>query len=73
MEPILYSDDNIVVTGDNSEEAKEKVFQAVMAYFIKHKSFWGESIAQSDNTIIDAPDVMCDIADNIIKFKVREA
>ena len=42
-----------------------------MAYFTEHQAFDGESINQRDNPIIDAPNVMSDIADDIIKFVVE--
>lgn len=56
----------------DSPEVRDKVFERVMAYFKKHEAFCGESISQSDEPIIDAPLVMEDIADNIIKFNCIE-
>lgn len=53
-----------------SDEVKDAVFERVVQYFIEHEVFHGESIHQMDNPTIDAPNVMSDICDNIIKFEV---
>ena len=68
MKKIVYED--FIVSYDDSDEVKNAVFERVMAYFIEHQAFHGESIHQMDNTIIDAPSVMSDICDDIIKFDV---
>jgi hypothetical protein len=49
-------------------EIKEKVFNEVLKFYIKHEAFVGEVIMQSDDCIIDAPEVLSDIADKIIMF-----
>lgn len=54
-----------------SDEVKDAIFERVIQYFIEHEVFHGESIHQMDNPIIDAPNVMSDICDNIIKFDVK--
>lgn len=58
-----------IVTYNDTQEIRDAVFERVMKYFIEHEAFFGESIHQSDGPIIDAPNVMSDIADDIIKFK----
>lgn len=58
------------VTYDDSQEAMQAVFDRVLKYYFEHESFCGESICQSDNPIIDAPNAMAEIADNILKFDV---
>ena len=67
---LLESEERIVLV-DNSDEVKQKVFDELMKYFMKHDAFSGEVICQSDNCIIEATDVLANIADNIIKFKVN--
>ena len=59
------------VTYLDDEATKQAVFDRVMAYFTKHQAFDGESINQRDNPIIDAPSVLSDIADEILKFQVE--
>ena len=49
---------------------KEAVFNRVLQYYETHEAFAGEAINQSDDPIIDAPRVMTDIADNILRFNV---
>lgn len=57
------------VTYNDGPETKEAVFNAVMDYFKTHQTFCGESLQQMDSPIEDAPNVLSDIADNIIGFK----
>ena len=59
------------VTYLDDEATKQAVFDRVMAYFTKHQAFDGESIHQRDNPTIDAPCVLADIADSIIRFQVE--
>lgn len=56
---------------DDSESIKNAVFERVMEFFKTHESFSGEQIMQSDSPTIDAPNVLADIADDIIKFSVE--
>lgn len=57
------------ITYTDNQDVRNAVFERVMEYFVKHGMFSGEGIQQSDNAILDAPEVMSDIADDIIKFK----
>jgi hypothetical protein len=57
------------VTYEETDMIKQAVFDRVMKYFTEHEAFNGESIMQCDSPQIDAPSVLADIADNIIKFK----
>lgn len=60
------------ITYTDSPEVRDAVFARVMKYFVDHGVFFGESIHQMDNPIIDAPNVMSDIADKIMKFVVED-
>jgi len=62
---------NLRVTFNDDEATKQAIFDRVLAYYVKHENFSGEGIHQSDNSIIDAPCVMSEIADDILKFKVE--
>ena len=64
--------DYSLVTYEDTPEVRDAVFERVMEYFKKCKCFAGEVICQSDNPIIEAPNVLCDIADDIIKFKEED-
>lgn len=63
--------DDFVCEYDDSESVKNAVFDRVMDFFKTHESFSGEQIMQSDGPMIDAPSVLADIADDIIKFSVK--
>lgn len=58
------------VTYNCNAEIKDAVFNEVMQFFLKHEAFSGEVIIQTDDTIIEAPGVLAEIADRIIEFKV---
>ncbi len=61
-----------IVEYEDNEEVRNEVFNRVMEFFIKHDAFAAEIIGQADNPIIDAPHVLMDIADDIIKFRYIE-
>lgn len=68
MERIIksrYGDMSFIET----PELKEKVYQSVLNWYINQGYFSGESIMQSDDPIIDAPNLLSDIADDLFKFK----
>lgn len=58
-------------TFNDDDVTKQKVFDRVMDYFLKYECFCGESIHQSDDPLIYAPNVMSDIADDILQFKYK--
>lgn len=62
---------NCEVTYDDSIEAKACVFDAVIAFFIKHEAFDGETCSQSDRVILDCYDFLSELTDDIIKFDVH--
>lgn len=70
MKKTLKFDDH-TVTYKDTKEIRDLVFERVMAFFIEHNSFNGESIYQCDGPLIDAPSVLSDIAEDIIKFKTK--
>ena len=59
------------VSYDDSQETKDSVFEAVIAFYKKHESFSGEEICQCDGPVIDAHSHLANIADDIIKFDVK--
>lgn len=61
-----------VVMYDNSQETRNAVFDKLREWYFKHKSFNGECIVQCDGPSMDAPSILADIADDIIKFDVTE-
>lgn len=62
-------DDDLIVTVDDSPEAKEKVWEILLAYFKKYGAYCGETIGQSDDPQIYAPETLGEIADIIFKTR----
>lgn len=60
------------VTYEDSPEIRDAVFERVMQYFNEYNCYAGEIIHQSDDPIIYAPNVLSDIADDILKFKMED-
>ena len=65
----IETKDYIAEYSDNNQ-IKQAVFNRVIKYFKTCEAFQGESIYQNDDAQIDAIEVMSDIADDILKFKV---
>lgn len=63
--------DDCVVKFDDNREVRDKVFEAVVKFFVEHEVFCGESIMQCDAPQIDGPELLSEIADDIIKFDVE--
>ena len=62
-----------VITYNDSPEVHKRVFDFLVEnYFKKYDAFCGETIMQSDNPQIYAPEVLSDIADDIIQFEHTE-
>lgn len=55
-----------------TDEMKDKIVARLIEYYSTHLWF-GEGIQQDDSSIIDAPEVLSDICDDIIKFESDEA
>lgn len=48
---------------DDSPEAKERVFQIALKWFKKLDHFNGESLQQCDNTHVEAPQMLTELAE----------
>ena len=57
---------------DDSDASKAAVFDKLIAWYVKHESFCGESICQSDEPTITAPMVLSDIADELFTVSWKE-
>lgn len=67
---MIIETESYIAEYEDTPEMHKKVFDKVLDYFKKHEAFRGEVIMQCDNPIIDAPNVLAEIADDIISFKV---
>ena len=63
--------DERTVSFEESDVLKEQVYSKVLNWFIENKAFHGEVIAQSDHCLIESPYLLCDLSDNLFKFKVE--
>jgi hypothetical protein len=65
-----FSDEYTVTKYEITDEMKDAIIFRLIDYFEKNGHI-GEVIHQCDDAIIEAPSVLSDIADNIIKFEDR--
>ena len=59
---------DFTVTWEETSEMKEAVYKKVIQWIEEHHAFAGEVLCQSDECIIDAPNLLAEIVDDIIKF-----
>lgn len=58
---------------EDTPEIRDAVFEKLMeSYFKEYGAYSGEVIMQSDDPIIYAPEVLAEIADDIIRFEYIE-
>ena len=61
--------DKCILEFDDTEEMRQKLFDAVLGWFIKQGHFSGESIMQSDGPLLDGPVFLSELADDVFCFK----
>lgn len=54
---------------DDSPDAQKRIYDILLSWFIKTEMYSGESLSQNDNTYIEAPDLLAEIADKGFSFK----
>ena len=57
---------------DNDPTMKDEVFARIIKYCTEHNCFEGETLQQDDDCLLDAPNVLSEIIDDIIKFECTE-
>ena len=62
--------DGGIVTYQDGQGVKDAIFEKLLTWFCRHKAFDGYGIMQCDAPNLDAPNVLCDIADDIFEFDV---
>lgn len=60
--------DDYIVKYPCDSAVKDAVFNRVIKFFIDHETFNAECIMQKDSPQIEAPSLLAEIADDIIKF-----
>lgn len=58
------------VTYKDSQTTRDAVFTKVLAWFLDQEIFCGESIMQNDATQLTAPELLSEIADDVLQFDV---
>lgn len=66
------TEDTYTVTIPESVKIREAVFEAIIDWMIEHGAYIGEAIIQTDDCIMDAPELLANIVDNIIKPEIKE-
>ena len=66
-----YIGENYSTSYDDSERAKEKLYNEVVNFFLEYEVFDGESIYQCDRVQEPILELVSDIAENILKFKTK--
>lgn len=59
------------VSYDIGPETQREVFWKLLGFFIEQGLFTGECIMQSDSPSLDGPELLSEIADDIMKFEVE--
>jgi len=62
---------NIDVTVNITQEKKDAILERILQYCKDENCVDGETLHQSDECILNAPDVLSDIIDNILKFETN--
>jgi hypothetical protein len=57
-----------VVRYNCNQKAKDLLYETMLQWFIEQETFSGESIMQSDAPLIEAPELLCKIAEEIFEF-----
>lgn len=60
------------VTVDIDEDKKNEIIEELLTYFDEHSCWRGEAIHQNDDAISEAPTVLAEILDYIIKPEIVE-
>ena len=60
-----------IVSFRDDDVTKEAMFDAVLKFFVKHQQFSGEGVSQSDGPQLDSPELLGELADEILCFKTE--
>lgn len=63
--------DTIKLTFNNDQETKDKLFDKMLDFYIRHQRFSRESIMQSDGPQEEAPILISEIADDLLQLDAK--
>jgi len=66
---IVLPADELTIEYNNDKKTKDLIFGKLLAFYIEHSSFCGESLVQNDNACTCAIDVLAEIAEEAFKFE----
>lgn len=55
-----------------STATKDAVFERVVAFFLKHEAFCGESVMQRDAPQIEGPVMLSELVDDVLRFETKD-
>ena len=64
----LY-DGDLKVKVSITEEKKDAIIERLLKFCKEEQCVSGETLCQSDSCLIEAPNVLCDMIDDIMKFE----
>jgi len=64
-------DGNATAEYEIPENKKEEITNKILEFCFKHNCFCGETLMQDDDCLIESADLIADIIDDIINFKVE--
>lgn len=64
-------DGNLKVKVNITDEKKDKIIERILQYCKENNCVDGETLHQSDNCLLDAPNVLSDIIDDIMEFETN--
>lgn len=62
---------DLIIIYEDTEKKRDLVFEKLLNWYIEKDCLLGEVLQQSDDCLLDAPNILSDILDNIIKFEYK--
>ena len=56
---------------NNNQATRDAVFDKLIEWYFKHECFHGANIIQHDEPNMDAPNILAEIADDLLKFDIK--
>lgn len=62
---------NRLVKYKDDQVTRDAVYEYILAWFIRVETFSGEGVMQNDTPLLEAPQLLVDLADDIFQFDVK--
>lgn len=60
-----------LVEYQDDQATRDAVYEKVLDWFIQVETFSGEGVMQNDTPLLEAPQLLVDLADDIFQFDVK--